>query len=134
MKYSENFNRDWLYYLYLVEEIKPVVYCRNDLNGRTAKECFWAKDTHGKIVACRENELLQKVLEAKERINLTCKMQAEDLLAGIVYPAELEDWHKSAPAWVLRSIFRQAKKLSKDEYVPTYLLNFIQKYTDAERN
>lgn len=111
--------------------MRPVVYGVNDnQNGYSAKECFWIKDTHGQTKPCREHHLFLQVLEVKERVNLTCKMQAEDVADGLVHPLEIESWHADAPPWVIQSIFRQVKKMMKDRYIPKFLLTVIEKYVE----
>jgi hypothetical protein len=86
MKYTENYQRDYEFYLGNRHnfkfsgkvEITPIF----DKNGKTAKEVFYMIDTHGKNAPCCEPELLSELLKCKASVNLHIKMWAEDRANG----------------------------------------------------
>ena len=94
-----------------------------DANGRTALECWWAKDTHGKTLPCREPELLAKVMRSKQSVNLQIKLWAEDVADGMLLrQPELVEYCHGWPEWVLRATMEQAAKVVSKVvgYVPRF--------------
>lgn len=84
MKYSSNFERDYNWYLKYKDEFDfdgtpdtwdKVVY---DVNGKSAKECFYKYDSTGKIIPTCEPELLYQIHKCKGSINFNIKMWAEE--------------------------------------------------------
>jgi hypothetical protein len=93
-------------------------------DGYSALECWWAKDTHGKTLPCREPELLEKVFRSKKSINLQVKLWAEDLADGmLLQQSELRGYLVGWPAWVWTATIGQARKIAiqKVGFVPTFL-------------
>jgi hypothetical protein len=100
---------------------------RPDPNGYSALECWWAKDTHGKTLPCREPELLAKVIRSKQSINLQIKLWAEDVADGLLLrQAELVDYVHGWPEWVLRAVLEQAGKIA------TRTIGFAPRFARAE--
>ena len=92
--------------------------------GVSALQAWIAFDTHGKIVPCREPEVLAKVLRSKKSVNLQIKLWAEDLAQGILLAQnELIDYVAGWPNWVLAATMQQAAKIAKNQigFVPRFL-------------
>lgn len=98
-----------------------------DPNGHSALECWWAKDTYGKEMACREPELLDKVKRGKASVNLQVKMWAETVADGMLLrQAELIEYVHGWPEWVLRAVLGQASKIAVES------LGFAPRFARAE--
>lgn len=98
-----------------------------DTNGHSALECWWAKDTHGKTLPCREPELLAKVIRSKQSVNLQVKLWAEDVADGMLLrQAELVEYVHGWPEWVLRAVMEQAGKIA------TRSIGFAPRFARAE--
>jgi hypothetical protein len=86
MKYTENYQRDYEFYLGNRHVFnfsgKTEITLIADKNGKTAKEVFYMIDTHGKNASCCEPELLSELLKCKASVNLHIKMWAEDRANG----------------------------------------------------
>lgn len=94
-----------------------------DAEGRTALECWYAKDTHGKALPCREPELLGKVTRSKQSVNLQVKLWAEDVADGMILrQPELVAYCHGWPEWVFRATMEQAGKIATKAvgYVPRF--------------
>jgi hypothetical protein len=83
MKYSNNFERDYNWYIKWKDvfnfcgsddENDKVIF---DINGKSAKECFYLHDSTGKILPTLEPELLYSLYKCKGSINFHIKMWAE---------------------------------------------------------
>lgn len=95
----------------------------NDPNGRSALECWWAKDTHGKTIPCREPEILSKVIRSKQSVNLQIKLWAEDMASGLLLrQAELVGYTHGWPEWTMRAVMEQAGKIATETigYIPRF--------------
>lgn len=81
-----------------------------DENGFSAKEVFYAMDSTGDRLPCREPELLRKVIIFKKSLNFHIKLWVdgfEDMRMGIdEYMSEFID----PPSWVRKSFENQLKK------------------------
>jgi len=98
-----------------------------DPNGYSALECWWAKDTHGKTLPCREPELLAKVIRSKQSVNLQVKLWAEDVADGMLLrQAELVEYVHNWPEWVLRAVMEQAGKITVET------IGFVPRFACAE--
>lgn len=98
-----------------------------DSNGFSALECWWAKDTHGKTLPCREPELLAKVIRSKQSVNLQVKLWAEDVASGMLLRQdELVAYVHGWPEWVLRAVLEQAGKIA------TQIVGFAPRFARAE--
>ena len=85
-----------------------VVYSQE---GYSAEECFFAMDSRGETLPCREPELLKKAIRGKKSWNLQVKLWAEDLADGmLLQQRELLDYCESVPRWILDATFSQARK------------------------
>lgn len=91
MKYLANFERDYNWYLKYKDKFTfsgslPESFNIDLINGKTAKECFYIRDTYGKKkfteISCKEPELLAQILLCKESINFHIKMWAESRAEG----------------------------------------------------
>jgi len=100
------------------------------IDGKSALECWWMKDTHGKTVPCREPKLLAKVFRSKQSVNLQVKLWAEDIADGMLLrQSELDEYVHGWPEWVLRAVMEQAGKLAQQQrgYVPRFArLEFLR--------
>lgn len=98
-----------------------------DPNGYSALECWWAKDTHGKTLPCREPELLSKVKRSKQSVNLQVKLWAEDVADGLLLrQSELVEYVHGWPEWVIRAVIEQAGKIA------TQVVGFVPRFARAE--
>jgi hypothetical protein len=98
-----------------------------DPNGYSALECWWAKDTHGKTLPCREPELLAKVIRSKLSVNLQIKLWAEDIADGMLLgQSELLEYVHGWPDWVFRATMEQAGKLA------TQTIGFAPRFARAD--
>lgn len=79
--------------------------------GYSALECWWAVDTHGVNLPCREPDLLNKAARSKKSVNLQVKLWAETMAEGLLFQEELLDYTRGWPEWVFRSTVEQAGKL-----------------------
>lgn len=99
----------------------------HDAGGFTALECWFAKDTHGKTLPCREPELLAKVNRGKGSVNLQVKLWAEDVADGLLLrQSELAEYVHGWPKWVLRAVMEQAGKIA------TETVGFAPRFARAE--
>jgi len=106
MKYSDNFNRDFNWYLKFRHTFdfdgrldRDIEY---DTKGIDGKKAFFLFDSQGKLKPTKHPNLLRTLLKTKGSINLHIKMWKEDRLNGIlprvlfieecVEPFELLDW------------------------------------------
>lgn len=105
MKYSENFERDYNWYLnnkevfnfdgtkdYFNKKGENLV-CHSE-SGFSAKECFYAYDTNGKVLPCKEPKLLYSILKCKGSINFNIKQWAEDRAKGYLGSVEFDEYCK----------------------------------------
>lgn len=96
-------------------------------NGSSALEAWYQKDTHGQTVACREMDVLQKVLRGKASWNLQVKLWAEDIADGMLLTQpELVEYCHECPEWVFRAVMEQAGKLAQQ------LHRFLPRFARAE--
>lgn len=115
-KYSNQFNRDYDFY----HSVKDVftfsgraIVVPNDPEGVDGKECFYIKETTGKIVPSCEPILAQAVLQCKGSINLHIAMYAKSLTLGLttLYELRQDVLNKyNCPEWVETAIQKQAYK------------------------
>ncbi len=83
----------------------------SDPSGHSALECFFAKDTLGKSLPCRELDILQKVFRAKASWNLQIKMWAESMAEETLSRDELFEYCADLPEWIAVATLRQARKI-----------------------
>lgn len=86
MIYSENFNRDFYWYLKNRNEFtfdgrlqRDIQYSRNGIDG---KKAFFLFDSKGKLVPTKHPNILRTLLKVKGSINLHIKMWKEDRYNG----------------------------------------------------
>lgn len=127
MKYSKNFEDDYNWFLSVLDifNFDGVNYYYNkkgddviitDLNnGLTAKECFYLYDSQGKIIPCKEPDLLHKLLKTKGSVNLHIKMFAEDRAKGVLPKIEfmkiVDEFN--VPLWFIDAVEKQKFKYYK---------------------
>jgi len=87
-----------------------------DSNGAQALSCWYALDTHGKKMPCREPELLDKALSGKASWNLQIKMWAETVAEGLLFQEELFEYCYGLPRWITRATLNQSQKIFKEKY------------------
>lgn len=104
---SAAFQRDWRFYRLNSDKFTFAgewVSFPHDPHGTTAEEAFFALDSQGKHVPCRQHRLLEDVVRCKKAINLQIKMWAggyEDMAMGIEdYLQEFID----PPDWIEKAI------------------------------
>lgn len=85
----------------------------SDPSGYSALECWNARDSLGKILPCREAEVLAKAVRGKASWNLQIKMWAETLADNmpLLRQRELNEWCVGRPRWVFEATVRQAAKM-----------------------
>ncbi len=123
MKFSDNFDRDFRWYL-SVRHMFNFDGCAkyfdkkgNDIivynkNGASAKECFYKWDTNGKILPTKHPNILHTLLKTKGSVNLHIKMFAEDRANGCYPLIEFKDFCKKykVPLWFIDSVEKQKFK------------------------
>lgn len=129
MKYSEAYERDFSLYLRLKDrftfagiDVRKKYYKFTEAStGKSAKECFYILDTHGKYEPCFELNLLYEILACKISINLHIKMWADEyrefkfsnkpneIAFSNLFLDDLEDDYQFPP-WVTDAIVKQATK------------------------
>lgn len=84
IKYSKNFERDYNWYLeykniftFCGTGIDKSLIITDLINGKSAKECFYLRESQGKKIATKEPELLFSLYLVKSSINFHIKMWAE---------------------------------------------------------
>lgn len=83
IKYSSGFERDYAFYLKSLKvfdfcgTLNPNYQSIKDINGRTAKECFFYIESEGKNYPCCEHELLNLLLLTKASVNFQIKEWAQ---------------------------------------------------------
>lgn len=95
MKFSENFERDYAFYLKNIERFtffgngfpKHQAVCSD--SGVTAKESFYSIDSRGKNLPTFEPELLNKLLQCKASVNFNIKMWAQGVSEGTLFKGEI---------------------------------------------
>jgi hypothetical protein len=117
MKYSDNFNRDFKWFLKMRHEFNfsgkderdQIIYDKNGVDG---KKAFYLWDSQGKIVPTKHPNLLFSLLKTKGSVNLHIKMFAEDRAAcnwGLIEIRALcIKW--KAPDWFRQAVERQKVK------------------------
>jgi hypothetical protein len=91
-----------------------------DDKGYTAEECFHVFETYGKLIPCREPELLSRALNGKEQHGMTVTMIAEDYIDRLTLSFEIE---RDYPEWVQKDIFGRASQLAQKKlgFVPKFV-------------
>lgn len=89
MKYSKRFEEDYLFYTSNLDnfcfaplDVKSKYKLINSEDGETAKYCFYKFDSEGRVIPCREIELLEKLLITKASVNFHIKLYADDRAKG----------------------------------------------------
>lgn len=103
------------------QDAKRLTAIPMDESGYTAAICFCYHETHGgKLLPCREPELLAKALNGKEWHGLTVTMCAEDYVGRLLFASELKERY---PEWVRRDILGRAGQIAIQQlgYVPTFV-------------
>lgn len=87
-KYSENFNRDFNWYLKYRSTFdfdghldRDIVYSKDGIDG---KQAFFLFDSQGILNSTRHPNILRSLLKTKGSINLHIKMWKEDRYNGIL--------------------------------------------------
>jgi hypothetical protein len=116
MKYSNNFNRDFNWYLQMRHQFnfsgkdEKVVYDKDGIDG---KKAFLLLDSQGKLKPTRHPNLLKALLKTKGSINLHIKMYAEDRANGrlpkMLFQKEIIDIIKP-PQWFVNAVEQQKYK------------------------
>lgn len=84
-------------------------------DGYSALECWYARDTLGKVLPCSELERLRKVERSKQSWNLQIKMWAEALNDPLVLSVpELRGYCEGLPDWIFAATLRQAQKICRE--------------------
>jgi len=115
-KYSENFNRDYEFYLANIKKFDVIGVDVSGLKPHkgkySTKEAFLIWDSQGKIVPCEDPELFLELIKFKKGINFWIKQWAEgfkDMMMPIDY--YLEDFKGEVPDWVYASFENQISKI-----------------------
>lgn len=96
-----------------------------DPNGYSALECWYAHDTYGQTLPCRDPELLAKVERSKKSWNLQIKIWAEDIADGTILKRDEFRYYcdrLNAPEWIFEATMNQAAKICRQKvgFVPSY--------------
>lgn len=122
-KFKPNFEKDYTFYFnnrYVftfagsdVGITYNVVYSDK---GKSAKECFHKLDSEGKLLPCREKELLLELLNCKAAVNLQIKLWAQSRAEYTLPLIELQEYLEfyQCPDWVLKAVEAQKTKIIKE--------------------
>jgi hypothetical protein len=74
----------------------------------------------GRLLPCREPELLSRALNGKEQHGMTVTMIAEDYIDRLIFAIEIE---RNYPEWVQKDIFGRAAQLAlkKNGFIPKFV-------------
>lgn len=91
-----------------------------DPDGHSAAECFHVHETYGKMLPCRNPDLLSRALNGKEWHGVTVTNCAEDYIGRIIFADELK---ANYPAWVRLDILGRAAQIALATlgFVPTFV-------------
>lgn len=120
-KYKPRFEKDFAFYLnnkhkfiFAGSVVPDPIYSEN---GVDAKKAFWAFDSRGVILPCREPKLFQELLICKKAINLQINMWAEGQEDCLIPISELlESFVGEVPEWVELAIRNQIEKVLRKKY------------------
>lgn len=106
------------YYAQCQDE-KTLTPVQFDAEGYSALECFYAKETYGKDLPCREPVLLTRALNGKSWHGVTVKNCAEDFVGRVFFTSDLKNY----PTWIQKEILSLAKKIATEQlgFVPTFI-------------
>lgn len=117
-KYSQNFERDYNWYLKYKDIFVFDASARSDKvihspDGKNAKECFFIFDSRGKIAPTSEPELLESIYKCKGSINFQIKEWAEDRSKGWLGYNEFESIIKEFELldWMVKAVENQKRAL-----------------------
>ena len=123
MKISDNARRQFEYFAQC-QDVKRLPEIRLAPMGRTALECFHLFESTGKLVPCREPELLSRALNGKAQHGMTVTMLAEDYLGRIFLANDLVNY----PEWVQHEILTRARQIAQQT------LGFVPKFVETGRD
>lgn len=116
MRYSKNFERDYIWYLKYKDTFDFDGSCETtnkikiDLEkGKAAKECFYIYDSKGIIIYTSEPNLLYQLFKCKGSINFNIKMWAEDRGKGYLGKNEFQEIIKEFELlpWMVEAVEKQ---------------------------
>lgn len=121
IKYSNNFNRDYNWYL----KYKDVFNFdgsydknlkENLITGKTAKECFYKFDSNGKLIPTKQLNLLKQIFKCKGSINFHIKMWAEGRADGTLPKLDFDSIIKEYELldWMIEAVEKQKYKYYKN--------------------
>lgn len=121
MKYSNNFTRDFKWYLKMRHLFnfdgnpfdKEIIF---DLNGVDGKQAFYLLDSTGKLVPTKHPNILKSILKTKGSANLHIQMYSEDRANGLLPLYELKEMCSTfmAPEWFFKAV--ENSKVNKWQY------------------
>jgi hypothetical protein len=118
-KYKQAFERDWNFYYQNRHKFNftggkaPIVIA--DPKGKDAKRVFHRYDSQGKMLPCKEPELLREIFACKVAVNMHLKMWADGYFDVMIPVEELMKEFVDPPQWVEDSLRNQVrKKMTRD--------------------
>ncbi len=121
MKYSDNFIRDFKWYLSVRHSFtfdgKLPDKIPYDLNGIDGKKCFHKFDSIGKLLPTKHPNLVACLLRTKGSVNLHIKMYAEDRASGALPGNMFDEICKefNVPDWFIDAVEKQKVKIRINE-------------------
>ena len=121
MKYKNNFNRDFSWYIKVRNEFKfdgrlprDIIYDREGIDG---KKAFFIFDSQGQLKPTKHPELLRRLLLTKGSINLHIKMYAEDRAKGVLPKILFDEICEGieSPDWFEKAVEKQKIRHLKKE-------------------
>ena len=98
-----------------------------DLNGEDGQFSFLCLE-NGHKVPTREYDLVKRVHEGKESVNLQIKLWSEgmwdrQLGCPLFFPQEIREYCLGYPLWVYKAVINQTKKRVLEDvgFIPTWL-------------
>jgi hypothetical protein len=119
-KYKQAFERDWNFYCQNKDKFNfsggkiPIII--SDPEGKDAKRVFHRYDSQGKMMSCKEPELLEEIFACKVAVNMHLKVWADGYTDVAIPAEELLKEFIDPPEWVGESLRNQIKKKLLKEF------------------
>lgn len=119
MKYSDNFNRDFNWYLSVRHSFnfdgKTPIEITFNAKGIDGKKAFYIYDSKGKLNETKHPHLLSTLIRTKGSVNLHIKMYAEGMADGTFPKIEFNEFCEKikSPEWFINAVEQQKIKIHK---------------------
>jgi hypothetical protein len=135
MRFSKRFEEDCAWYLKFKDKFTFAGSIFNQAlieyseTGKSAKECFYIRDSTGRIEPTSEPELLKQIYICKASINLHINMWAAAIAENTLFTSELQDFELLL--WMKDALYKQFLKSNPNTYL--YPKNFTEVINFSDR-